>query len=63
VISGKENYVNATNFGGSEYAPCLLGVDFGWRYETDESKVEMIGCLQNRFPADLVKGPTPGRVQ
>ena len=61
MIPGRENYVRATDFGGPEYIPCRLGVDFGWLYETDESKVEAIRALQSRFPDDLVNGPDPAR--
>lgn len=61
MISGRENYTRAIEFGGPEYVPCRLGVDFGWLYETDETKAETIRHLESRFPDDLVNGPNPGR--
>ena len=54
MISGRENYRRAIEFGSPRYLPSILGCDFDWLYEKDEAKAARIRKLQALFPDDLL---------
>jgi len=53
MVSGRDNYTRAIEFGGPVYLPILLGCDFALFYEQDETKFQQIRTLQNRIPDDI----------
>lgn len=55
-MTGFDNYTRTIKFGGPEYLPCTLGVNFDWLCEKDESKQERIRELQSWFPRNMVGG-------
>ena len=55
MMTGRENYRRAIEFGSPKYLPCTLGVNLDWVKERDQRKLERIRELAGAFPDDLLE--------
>ena len=54
MITGRENYKRAIEFGSPERLPVGVDCMFDWLWEKDEAKVARIKEIQSRFPLEIV---------